>query len=184
MSLTDAMLKGLCAQALNMAKRDLEQKQFNFLLATYHSAATPPLYRMTIVEQLIIEKLGENWLNSGWAKDAAFGVFREAVDLMPPEAVIFATAANMFKGTEKLDAIPEAAWEALLNAGHDEHHKAVKSGHMVLVDCIIAVAQTPERVCHYTQEVKRGRWIGAPNTSFFRQEDFRGRLKMFGKEIA
>ncbi len=82
--MTDQEMLGLAAQALNMAKRDLEAGNFNFLLAGYFEGEA--LHRMKKVEELILKHLGENWLNSGQTKDVGFGVMRTAVDLMPPHA--------------------------------------------------------------------------------------------------
>lgn len=178
--MTDAELQGLCAQALNMAKRDLERDRFNFLLASYHEGAG--LHRMTTIEKLIIERLGEEWLNSGRAKDHAFYMLRTATDLLPPDAVIFVTGANQFKPTAALLAMPESSQAELMNQGHDGHHKAVEEGLLEVVDTVLVTGQTPERVCHYVQEVRRDRFVGQPEVRFCQQGDFSGRLKMYGEQ--
>lgn len=180
MPLTDAELKGLAAQALNMAKRDIEQGEFNFLLASYHEKDTPPLQRMTKIEKLVVGKLGANWLNNGRTKDIGFDVLRLCIKLMPPDAVVFVTAANAFKPTAKLQAL---GWEEVLkslDAGHSRHHEMVKEGLLELHDTLIALVQTPQMVCQYVQHVDHGKPIGPPETSFFPQDAFDGRLKMYG----
>jgi len=182
MRLTDSEIEGISAQALNMAKRDIQQVRFNFLMASYHAGDVPPLHRMTKVEAEIVSHLGEDWLNSGRAKDIGFYILRMAVDAMPPDAVVFCTAGNAFKPTSKLEAMPEAAVRELLDQGHDGQHQAVKEGLLILTDVLMAVTQTPERVCNYVQEFDgRHRPLGPPRATFLPQKCFYGRLKMFGK---
>jgi hypothetical protein len=180
--MTDAQLEGIAAQALNMAKRDMERRSFNFLLASCHDGAG--LYRMSKVEALIIERLGEDWLNHGETKDAGFRVLRKAVDLMPPEAVVFVTATNAFKPTAKLQALTKAEQTKLLNGGHSRHHQAVKEGLLEIADSLTATVQTPERVCWYVQTVDHGWLVGKPEVRFASQAEFDGRLKMFGSKYA
>ena len=181
---TKAELQGYAAQALNMALRDIEQTGgFNFLLAVCHSGETPPFYRMRKVEELVVEKLGEDWLNSGSTKDIGFDMLRLMVTTLPPEAVVFCTAANAFKGTDKLAALPAAEQLALLRASHDRHHQAAKEGLLELHDTLIALAQTLTLVCQYVQEVDHGKFVGKPDTTFFPQEGFEGRLKLYGGDL-
>jgi hypothetical protein len=176
--LTDAELTGLAAQALNMAKRDLEQGDFNFLVASYHEGET--LHRMADLETLVVERLGEDWLNHGATKDLGFLVFRTAVQLMPPDAFVFVTAGSAFKPTERFFQLPEAQQRELLDAGHDRHHQAVKDGILAINDALVAVAQTPERVCHYQQDLV-GRGVFSKAQSFCApQAEFDGRMKLFG----
>ncbi len=178
--LTDAELKGVGAQTLNMVKRDLELGRFNFLFASYHVGDKPPLHRMNKIEALVVERLGENWLNSGRAKDMGFYVLRLAVDLLPPDAVVIATGANSFKATARLDALPKERHRALLNASHDEQHKAVAEGLLEVCDAILVMVQTPERICQYVQEIGPHGPVGNATAQFFPQEGFTGRLKMYG----
>ena len=180
--MTDAELQGISAQALNMAKRDLDRGNFNFLLAVYHQADEQKLHRMVKVEELIIKKMGEEWLNDGLRKDIGFRIIREAVDWMPPEAVVFVTACNMFTPTEKLSKLPVEERRKLLDGGHDRHHEAVQTGLLAIGEGLLAIAQTPERVCMYQQKVEKLTFTGHPETKFFPQADFGGRMKMFGKE--
>jgi len=180
--MTDEQLQGFAAQALNMAKKDIERHRFHFLIATYHEADQEGLHRMTRIEKLIIEKLGEAWLNSGRTKDAGFELLRVAVDLMPPDAVIFVTSCNAFTPTAKFAALSREQQEELMNSGHDRHHEAVKEGLLVIQDGLLALAQTTERICVYQQAVENGAFSGSPQTKVFPQEGFSGRMKMFGKE--
>jgi len=121
--LTDAELQGIALQALNMAKRDLLQHKFNFLVGAYHHGEG--LHRMRKIETLLIETLGEDWLNGGRTKDAGFGVLRSAVERMPPDAVVFVSIVNQFMAAEKLRTLGEEEARELLNSTHDRHHRAV-----------------------------------------------------------
>ena len=179
--MTDAALQGLAAQALNMARRDVEQSdEFNFLLAAYNASNTPPFFRLRRIEALVVERLGKDWLNSGRTKDIGFDLLRLAVKILPPDAIVFVTAANAFKTTDKLAALPAAEQLALLRASHARHHQAAKEGLMEVHDSIVALAQTPTRICQYMQRVHHGAFVGKPETKFFPQEDFHGRMKMYG----
>jgi hypothetical protein len=179
MAMTDAQLQGVGAQALNMAKRDREKGSFNFLLASYHESDTPPLHRMDRIEALIIERLGEDWLNHGSTKDLGFYVLRLAVNTMPPDAVVIVTGCVAFNPTGKFHKLPPAEQATLFNAGHDIHEKAVQDGLLRSCDILLATVQTPERVCLYQQEITQR--VG-PVTRFMNQTEFGGRLKMFGVE--
>lgn len=173
--MTDAELKGLGAQALNMAKRDIDRGEFNFLLASYYRCDVPPLHRMTTIEKLIAERLGQEWLNSGKAKDIGFNMLRLAVSLMPPDAVVIVTSANMFNPTPKLAGLPEAQQEELWNAPYARQHEAVKEGLLEICDAVYACVQTPTRVCEYIQAVGFDR----PQTRYCQQAQFGGRMKMY-----
>jgi hypothetical protein len=181
--LTDAELQGLGAQALNMAKRDIEKGDFNFLLAAYNESDQPRLHRMKQIETLIIERLGEDWLNHERSKDTGFAVLRIAVSLLPPDAVIVVTVANGFRPTPKFFDLSPAKQTYFVGGGHDRQHQAVKEGVMDVCDVLAATVQTAERVCIYQHEIDpRWRLTGAPATRCFPQSEFSGRLKMFGAE--
>jgi len=179
--MTDAELQGLTLQALNMAKKDIERKQFNFLLAIYHTGEG--LHRMRRIEAHLSALAGEGWLNNGAAKDRVFGIIRMLVDAKPPNAFIFVTSSNMFLPTAKMRAMPLEEQKKLVDGGHDAHHEAVKQGLYTLTDCLSAVSQSPERVCLYTQPVASdGSFRDQPEVHFIDQDCFGGRLKMFGEE--
>jgi hypothetical protein len=182
--MTRPELQGLAAQALNMARREIEQGSFHFLLAAYHEGETPPVHRMDGVEKLIIQRLGENWLNSGRTKAVGFGVLRIAVDLLPPDGIVLVTSANYFKPTAKFKELTEEERRKLVDAGHDRHHEAVKGGVLELCDSLLAIAQTPQEVCHYVQVLEKGRPVGVPEVLFCPQEAFSGRCKMYGAQDA
>src|SRR5947209_5590421 len=179
--MTDAEFQGIGAQSLNMAKRDLERGDFNFMFASYFASDRPPLHRMTKVEQLVVARLGVDWLNSGGTKDIGFYVLRCAVELLPPDAVVIATVVNRFVPTARCRALPEGQQWELANSSHARQHEAVAEGLLTINDAIYAVVQTPTRVCQYVQDLNpRRRPTGQPEASFHAQEDFSGRLKMFG----
>jgi hypothetical protein len=180
--LSDEELKGIAAQALNMAKRDAERGGFNFLLAAYNLGDTPPLHRMSQIEALIIKRLGEDWLNHGHTKDFGFKVLRTCIDMLPPDAVAFVTMCNGFSPTEKFHGLDPEEQRKLVDAGHKVHHQMVKDGLLTVCDVLSALAQTPERVCQYVQKLdEHGRLTGQPEVGFSPQENFDGRIKMFGK---
>lgn len=179
--ISDDLLKGMAAQAFNMAKLDLERERFNFLLAAYHEGEG--LRRMAKVEALIIEKLGENWLNSGRTKDVGFHLLRIACGLKPPDAFAICTVVNWFKPSAAFFKLPPKKQQALLEAGHDKQHQAVAEGLMIVRDALNAVVQTPERVCIYIQGIRPpAETDGSPKIDFYDQADFGGRIKMFGEE--
>ena len=176
----DQLLKGLAAQALNMAKRELQQGKFDCVIATYTRGKG--LYRMRKLELLIIEKHGENWLNSGRTKDAGFGMLRLAVDMFPPDAFAFVSIVNAFGPTEKLLAMGVEAVRELGLSNHDRHHQAVAEGLLEVHDELFAIVQDPLRVCTYRQRCNRRGIIGEPTVHFSDQEHWGGRLKMFGED--
>ena len=174
--MTDKELEGLGAQAFNMAKRDMKQGEFSFLLASCH--AGEGLHRMARVETLINQRLGEGWLNDERAKDIGFGLIREAVNILPPEAMVFACVINNFTMTEKFDELAKEKQLELANGGHDRHHQAVREGYMKVSDALMAAVQTPERICLYRQNIHEDKATSA----FFDLDEFDGRLKFFGEK--
>lgn len=176
---TDAELQGLAAQAFNLARHDLEQDKFIWLLASYHHPE--PLYRMSRVEALINAKFGNNWLNDGCKKDYAFEALRAATMYRPPDAIVFASVCNMFEATELFRSLPPYEQAKLMEGGHDAHHAGVKKGFFRCVDGLVTVAQTPARVCHQTQRLLHGTPLGTPAVHFINADDFTGRLKLYAE---
>ena len=175
--MTDPELQGLAAQALNMALRDIEQTgRFSFLLASCHPGES--LHRMTRIEAIFIATLGEDWLNDGRKKNAGFSTLREFCSIRLVPVIIFASATNQFKPTKKFDGLTRERQMAILGGGHDVHHKAALDGYLRIVDSIMCIAQTPERVCVAVMPKAEE---GKTEFSFSDQQNFGGRLKMFGK---
>jgi hypothetical protein len=178
-SVSDAELLGLAAQAFNMFKRDVERGHYNFLLASYH--AGQGLHRMKMIEAEVVERLGEDWLNAGRTKDIGFRMLRLATKLLPPDAVIFGSVVNNFHPTAKLGELTLKQRSDLLGGGHDRQHEAVKEGYLTVCDALGVVAQTPKRVCLYRQDFdRRLEPVGDLETTFWDQDGFDGRLKMYG----
>jgi hypothetical protein len=179
--MTDQELQGIAWQALNMAKTDLEHgNEFSGLIATYFEGEG--LRRMTRIEKQIREQIGIDWLNNGAAKDAVFDVLRMGARVQPVDGFVFVTAANYFRSTEKLTALDPAEVERQLAKGHDHHHRMAKEGLLTIQDSLIATAQTPERACIIVQAVgPKGEFVDKPDTRYFDQAEFDGRLKMFGE---
>lgn len=177
--MTDQQLRGLAAQAFNLAKKDLERKGFNFLLAAYHEGET--LHRMRDLEAVLIQRLGREWLNSGRSKDIGFGIIRLGVFLAPPDAVMFGSVINKFEPTERLLALGPEKQRELADGGHDAHHEAVRDGLLTVCDALHITAQSEERVCLYMQNLAGG---ARPDVHFCQQQEFGGRMKMYGNDPA
>lgn len=181
--MTDAELKGIAAQALNMAKLDLERGTFSFLFALYFEEEDPPLRRLRNIEQLISERLGKDWLNFDDKKALAFRILREGASVAPPDAIVIATAINSFRSTERFNALPEAQQRKIEKRGMRAIRKAVTAGLFTRADGIQVVVQTPERVCHCVQDFDSNHQpVGGPRIQLVPQSNFGGRLKMFGQE--
>jgi len=118
-------------------------------------------------------------LNHGGKKDYATDVIRLAISAHPPPAIVLVTAANMFRATEKFNALPYEEQKRRVESGHDEHHRMVAEGLYRIIDCFNAVAQTAARVCIRMQPVDRTQ---KPETKLFDQADFDGRMKFYGKQ--
>lgn len=180
--LTKKELEGIARQALNMARTDVRNGGWKtgILLATYFRTDEHPFHRMDMIEKLLQEKLGEQWLNNGYAKDAGFGLLREAVNRFPtiPDALVIVTATNMFQPTAKMKALPIEEQRKLIETNHDDHHKMAAHGYFEIVDSFTALAQNPAFCVLAVQDADGAT---APVTKALNQEDFDGRLKMFGE---
>ena len=146
--MNDAELQGLAAQALNLAKRDIEHGTgFAFLFAAYHK--DEGMMRMSSIERIIARKLGKNWLDDDVAKDIAYGLLRMAILTLPPDAVIIVSGATGFEPTEAGLALPEEKQEEIRRG---DLHQAVRDGYAKPHNVLVAIAQTPERVCSAVQD--------------------------------
>jgi hypothetical protein len=155
--MTDDLLKGLAAQAANMGKADIQHRgELHGVLAVYYEGQG--LHRMRKVEALLIEKCGKGWLNDEGAKHAIFGILCFGANVIPPDAIVVAFAANLYVS-----------------------NKAGDKGPKVPGDRLISIAQTKDRVCLRDQELRGGSLIGEPKIVFVDQIDWKGRLKLFGE---
>jgi hypothetical protein len=147
--MTDAELEGIARQALNVVQTEIRNKrQFNFYFGAYFEGEG--LRRMSKIEAELIERLGEDWLNSGVKKDYGFAVLRLATAVLLPHAAVLVTAMNMFKSNKAFDSLsPER--QKYYTKGHDRNHEGVKAGYFDLKDALAAIAQTPERICMAVQ---------------------------------
>ncbi len=176
--MTDQELIGMAAQTANLAKRDGERGGLNFVLFVKLSPAHQAK-RMEKIEKLIIDNVGEDWLDHDKQKDRGFGVLAILFSILLPEAVALATGTNMYQPTERFDAEPEAERHRIWHGGTDVHTWAVKRGLLEVKDGLGIVAQTPERVCIYN-DVFDGK---PPRCEVFDQGEYFGRTKFYGVEI-
>jgi len=174
--LTDPELQGIATQALNMAKFEIEKTRcLNGLIASYY--ADQGLKRMKKVEALIVNKFGKEWLND-WAKKKS--VLRMVATLSgAPDAMVLVTSVNRFLPTPALEALPPDEKKAILVSSHERHHQAVKEGLLCIEDCLMANAQTPERVCLATLPTKPDSVV---DYSFIPQSHFGGIMKFWGED--
>ena len=99
---------------------------------------------------------------------------------MPCDAFVMVTAANEFRTTPAFNLLSKEEGLAILNAGHDRHHQAVKEGLLAMYHTLTAVAQTPQRVCLYIQRMNEYHgYQGPPKVEFYDQQEFDGWVKMF-----
>lgn len=137
----DNQLEALGLQAINMFKADYRH---GFALVSYYEGEGAR--RMRLLEDTIVEKAGEDWLNNWHLKARVFQIIRIGNMITPPAAMAHVSAANKFVFTKKGEALPPEKLQELLHGGHDRHHRAVREGYMRCIDCICANVQTPERV--------------------------------------
>jgi hypothetical protein len=132
------------------------------------------LKRLRKVEAMIIDKLGEDWLNSGATKDMGFGLLQIATSLAPPAAIVIVTVVNWFRPTKAFYKLPEDR-KQYFTENHDRHHEAVSLGYFRIEDALCAIAQTPERVGTVILPKSSKRL----DAHFGDAADFQGRTKMF-----
>ena len=177
--MTDQELQGIAVQALNMARTDYEQGQFDFILG-FVGTESRSLHRMRLIEEMLVEKLGPHWLNHGGRKDAGFLMLAYAVSQLPPLAVCMVTGVNRFEGTEKFYALPPEEQLKLVDSGHGRHHEAVREGLLTMQDAFVSLVQTKDRVCFCT--VNRKALSAQPETKFCNQTELEGRIKLYGHD--
>jgi len=176
--MTDQELEGFAAQAFNFARTEWKTKgKFNFLLANYFDGK---LHRMTKVEALIIEKCGEDWLNSSAKKHAVSDVLRIATKAMPPEAVVLVTIADRWKTTQAFESVPKTEREKILSGPREARQAATELGLLEAEEVMIAVAQTPKRVCFYTRQLSRLEDT-KPQVETGDMATFEGAMKLYGE---
>ncbi len=172
--MTDELLKGLAAQASNMAKMEMRSHhQLNGLLAVYYEG--DGLHRLRKIERLAVEHYGEDWLNSGQAKEIIFGVLCAGALALPPDAIAVATVVTAYWRTPAFDALPTEERE-LVGDDPGRYPEYLKPH-----DALMSIVQTSERVCISTHRLQGSLLIGQPEISVGPQEGFGGRIKMYGK---
>lgn len=181
MLVTDKLLKGLAAQGANMGKTELRHRhKLNGILAAWHHGSG--LHRFRKIEKLAEEHFGEGWLNIGQAKDDIFGVLAAGTTVGAiAEAFVIVSAANRFMPTPALKALPPEEFERICE---DSHPRDLPQ-YFQPQDILLVVAQSPERVCIFTQRLQIPGFllIGEPDIRCGPQAGFNGRLKIYGGEI-
>lgn len=175
--MTDKLLIGIAVSVANMAKTELRNKRsFTAIICTYNEGQG--VFRMRKLEKTLCDLAGENWLNSGDAKEQVFGLIRFCLAAMPQEVFAFCTVATDFRPTAQFDVLPYDQ-QAQIASGGDMWER-VKEGLFVPEDALVVTVQTPERVCLYRQRLQGSLLIGDPDSGCIDQAQFSGRLKMFG----
>jgi hypothetical protein len=177
--MTDEALRGIAAQCANLCKTEMRNKRsFNALIATYNKS--DGLHRMRKIERTIIEMCGEDWLNNGAAKEAAFGVMRMGLSVIPQECIVFATVANDFEPTARFERLPKEEKHRIAKEPGNIWDR-VKAGYFEPHDALVVTVQTPQRVCVYKQRMLGASlFVGEPIVGCCDQVNFYGRQKMFG----
>jgi cyclophilin family peptidyl-prolyl cis-trans isomerase len=174
--MTDAELQGIAAQAFNMARRQMEQEtNFSGLFAVYHHDGG--LRRWLMVEQLIVQRMGHDWLNKGHAKTLVFTILRLGVVTTNPEAVVFGSVVNEFPPTSKMRKLSLEKQKELIERVNRDPHLIAAQGFAEMRAALMILAQTADRVCMYTKPLG----IEEPaSTKMSDQQDFGGRMKLYG----
>jgi hypothetical protein len=179
--MTDEELKGIAAQSLNLAIKEIEEtNRLGGIFASYFRGEG--LRRMRKIEALLVELLGPEWLDDRAKKYAAFNVMREATILIPPDAMVFVSAVNAYQATDKMIALGEKEARRLTAEWPENRDQLLRDGLMSYHDCIMSLVQTRERFCTYTQEYDEDKNpLGAPKVFFGDQKEFDGNLKLYGE---
>jgi len=179
--MTDERLHGIAAQMANIAKTEMRNKgKFTAILAVCNEGQ--PLFRMKKLERTICELAGEQWLNDGAAKGAAFSIMREALTIKPQDGIGICTLVDDFQQTAAFDRLPPEEQHRAATEGNIWEH--VKAGLFEPHDALLSTIQTPERVCLFKQRLQGSLLIGQPDVHFLDQADFGGRMKMFGLDTS
>lgn len=166
----------MCARVANMAKTELRTHQeLNGIIASYIEGEG--LHRMRKVEQLLIEAAGKSWTRSPAAKEVIFSGLAFCAKTTRPDAFVLCTGGDEYRQNAAFEALPPEEQERLMDAYHPKHMPQYFKAH----DVLMVTAQTPERVCVYTQDIRIPGYllIGEPAIRFWPQSANIGRLKLF-----
>ena len=176
--MTDQELEGFAAQAFNLARTEWKQKnKFNFLLAGSYDGY---LCRFRTLETLIIEKCGEDWLNSSAKKHAVSQIIRMGTKLLAPPGLCIVAIADRWKTTKAFDAVPKSEQKKILEGPCEARHAATALGLLEAEEVLIAVAQTPQRVCFYTRQLSELETT-KPDVQTGDMATFDGTMKLYGE---
>jgi hypothetical protein len=177
--MTDERMIFIAKQSLAMGKTELRVRgDLHGIFASYFEGQG--LHRMRSLEKLIVAMAGEDWLNSPWKKQCAFGIMCYCNSIGRPEAMAFVSVINRWEGTAAFKALPEEEQGRVYNKYGEcprEHPK-----WFVAHDAMMSSVQTPERLCLLTQRLQMpgALLIGELDIQLHDQENFRGNLKLFG----
>jgi len=178
--MTDKILEGMATQGLNMARTELRYRhQLNGILAIY--IAGEGLHRLRAIERYLEQLAGPAWLQSGHVKDCIFGAIASGNKHIsdPPDAVLIVTGGDEFVPTDAMLALPEEDQKRIFEGA--THPKRLPH-YFKPRDVVISLAQSPERICLLRQHVQMpgALLIGQPSIVTGPQENFNGRLKVYG----
>jgi len=179
-ALSDELLRGLAAQGANMAKTEMRTRhRLNGILAGYFHGKG--LQRFRLIEKDMGELFGDGWLNSGRAKDALFTILAASTSKIPLDAFVFVTGGDRFYQTPAFDALPPEEAHRIATTLHPRDCPE----YFTPRDVLISTVQAPHRVCVLCQRVQPKGFllIGEPEVMFCNQEEWQGRLKIWGAEI-
>ena len=177
--MTEERLKLIAKQTAAMAKTQLRTRgQLNCILAYYFEGCG--LKRMLRIEKWARENLGEDWLNNGRKKDFMFGMMSFCTRLAPPEAIVVCTAVDEFLPTQLLDSLPDAEQRRIYEIEYPRDHPEWFRPR----DALVVTAQTPALCCIYRQTLQGTLLVGEPDIMIGPRDKLKGRLLMFGAEIA
>ncbi len=177
--MSEAELRGMAAQVANMIRTALTNKQpVGLLIAVNRDGETR---RLRTIEKEIEDRLGQDWLNDGPKKDAAFDVLYHTFQIAQPDAVAFGALTNIFKGTPKLYALPKDKLLAIVNGAPWD---GVRDGYLEPHNALTVTVQSPELACLYSQEFPEGSvdFSAEPTIEVQSQSKFAGRQKMYGPQ--
>lgn len=176
-------LRALAESGLSEARRELET-----------TGQAKPLFLFRVRGELVRHKMEEQFLdlmNDDDAKQAIFDMLREFRRVGDADGTVMVVDSWIGRLTDKfrreIESAPDAHRRAEEILGHKSVTQLAKEGWATRHEALCVTAQTATHVFvltqFYTRHSKAGRidW-DERETACFHQEDFIGKMKMFGRE--